>query len=307
MTVRLSTVARCARQACYQTADAPGRERTEWEHRIFFRGNRIGRDYADWLEARDGPGSVEREVKIPWEHGVGHLDIFHVPTETAIEVLSSAHAATQLEPKLRQLVLYMEHYERAVQGMVVVVNPSDFSEERHPVARGTDRYLALVAEGSARIKAVQDWAHDGTLPARVCASPTDGQGHMCVHREHCFDGWTPAELPVDSRPATLTLASQWRKAKAAEREAGATLKEREAERKAVEAELAVNVPTSEVCGGFVIRRTDVRGQVKVSLDDLKLAGVDVPDDLIRIGAGHTRWDVSVADGAADVDFGEVPF
>ena len=145
--LRWSSVRACPRKAVYEATGAPARERTDREERILFRGKSIGRDYASFLTARYGADAIEAERKVVWPLGIGHIDIYLKQTKTAIEVLSSAHATdAMIHSKLLQVVGYMEHDPEVDNGMLVVLNPSDFFEDRYPVNKDTDAYRELAAE-----------------------------------------------------------------------------------------------------------------------------------------------------------------
>lgn len=231
--LRWSAVRDCPRKAIYEATGAPSRERTDREHRILFRGRRIGRDYAEILSlkhnARDdhrkfirnrnrseetgggyyGAGKVWCEKKIVWPLGVGHADIWLPETGTLVEVLSSAHASPQnVHSKKLQLVGYMEHDPEARNGVLVVLDPNDLSETRHLVSRHDEQYAGLVAEMRARIEQVQQWDSTGEPPARVCEKPSDARSHFCVYAEHCFDGWEAPESPKVETQSVVSLARQ---------------------------------------------------------------------------------------------------
>lgn len=231
--LRWSSVRDCPRKAIFEATKAPARERTDKEQRILFRGKRIGRDYAEilslkhnsrdehrkFIRARNrseesgggyyGAGKVWCEKKIVWPLGVGHADVWLPATGTLVEVLSSAHATPQnAHSKKLQLAGYMEHDPEARNGVVVVLDPNDMSETRHIVSKHDEQYASLVEEMRARIRQVQAWDADGTLPPRVCTKPSDARGHFCVYAEVCFDGWTAPERPKVKSPDVASLARQ---------------------------------------------------------------------------------------------------
>src|SRR4051812_29011253 len=106
---RWSSVRDCARKAVYEATDAPHRDRTEHEERILWRGKSLGRDYMLFLANKYGADQILTEVPVRWPFGTGHIDGVVIPTRTAIEVLSSAHASdAMIQSKLLQLVGYME-------------------------------------------------------------------------------------------------------------------------------------------------------------------------------------------------------
>lgn len=315
--MRWSSTRVCARKAVYEAEGAPARERSDREHRILYRGRSLGRDYADFLAARDGQDAVEREVKVEWEFGVGHIDVFHIPTSTAIEVLSSAHASSDMvTSKLLQLVGYMEHYPRAAAGLLAVLDPSDFTEERFPVARGTDAYSGLVEQMHDRIVQLREWRDAGVTPARVCVKPSEAIGRFCLHAAHCFDGWEPEPLERLDDHETLDLAMSWLSAKAREREAAAAVDEAKAERETIQERLAARIdePGKVLVGPLVVTRSDRVRQGTLDVRKAETAGVPVRDSLAEFfkpDSSYTVWTVqgsgSLPGDTADVDYGEAPF
>lgn len=233
--LRWSSTRDCGRKAIYEATGAPARDRTDREKRILFRGQRIGRDYAELLSinhnTRDdhrkfirarvraeeqpgsfyyGAGKVWAEKKVVWPLGVGHVDVWLPETATVVEILSSAHATpTGAHSKKLQLVGYMEHDPEARNGALVVLDPADMSEDRELVSKHDGSYKALVEEMHDRIRQVQTWDATGEMPARVCAKPSDARGHFCVYADHCFQDWTAPELPRVETPEIAELARQF--------------------------------------------------------------------------------------------------
>lgn len=310
--LRWSSARVCARRAVYEGTAAPARERTDREARILFRGTRIGQDYADWLE-RQHPGKVHREVEVEWGWGTGHIDIQLDGPEgpVAIEVLSSKWATDHtIRAKLRQLVGYMEISVRGyVQGVLVILDPGDFSEDRIIVNPSSDLYAALAAEAGQVLAAIKRWDDTGELPARVCAKPDQGEAYMCVHAGHCFDGWEPEPAATIDRPEVVSWAGRWAAAKQLEREAAAVVKRLEDERKAIEAEAdELDIPVGEShAGPWAIKRTHVARRPTLDTRKVEAAGIPIPDHCWKPGATYTRWTVERADETGPVDYGTVPF
>lgn len=315
---RASSLKECPRKVIYEVTEAPARERSDRELRILWRGRSLGRDYCDFLAARDGEDAIEREVKVPWGDGaVGHIDAFHKPTSTAIEVLSSAHASdAMIRSKLLQLTLYMEHYPLAKAGLLVILNPADFSEERFPVAKDTDAYAALVEEMRDRIHQVEEWRDHGTLPARVCTRPSEAIGRFCLHAEHCFEDWQPPELDRVDDHETYELAQSWLSAKAQERGAAEEAAAAKARRVQYEERLAEKITEhgKVAVGHFTVTRSDRTRAGALDVKKAELAGVfsrEVFAEFFKPDAHFTVWTVE-ATGAdipvGDVDYGdEAPF
>jgi len=312
--LRWSSVRDCPRKAALE-GGPPDREWTDREQRILYRGRSLGRDYMDWLEAKYGVTAVEREVKVEWALGTGHIDGFLWKTQTALEILSSAHATdAMIHSKLVQLAGYMEHYEPALNGCLIVLDPGDFSEERYPVAKDTEAYALLVKEVHERIAALESWRAGGNLPARVCAKPSEAPGHFCRFADTCFEGWEAPPLPEVDRPEVLALAAAFALEKGNERAATAALDEVKGRRKEVEAQLAVELeghPREVLSGSFKIRRTDVQRKPTLDLRKAELAGVlnvELLGEFMKPGAAYTTWTVERHEGSAGgIDYGEEPF
>lgn len=313
--LRWSAVKDCPRKAVYDATGAPARERSDREERILYRGRSLGRDYGDFLAARDGAENILREVKVEWELGVGHIDLVHVPTQTAIEVLSSAFAGdAQIQSKLLQLVGYMEHYPAAKAGLLVVLNPSDFSEERFPVARGTDAYQALVDEMRNRIHEVERWRDESVLPERVCRKPADAIGHFCLHADHCFTGWEAPDPDAElAGERAIAAASRASALKAAENEAGEIYKLAKEARQAAEHALDDLIPVGGryAVGPYTVVRTDVVKRPTLDFRKAELAGVlnlEVLSEFMKPGAAYSTWKVTGTElpppASSDHDFGD---
>lgn len=339
---RLSSLKECPRMVAYQMTGAPARDRTDREARWLYRGRALGRDYLIWLGAThgkiwaasgqhywipphlraDGPdtAAVLAEVPVPWELGVGHIDGFLPGSGTAIEILSSAQAGTeQIYSKTLQLTAYLEHYPAATGGLLVVLNPSDFSEERFPVARGTDAYKALAEEVQDRIGQVLAWKKTGTMPSRVCRKPNDAIGHFCLHAETCFDGWEEPPLEeIDALSARETV-QRFYLAKQAERAAASVSAALEEERKAIQAEMEdlpglADTDTSLKVGPFKVKRTPVQRAPVLDVKKAELAGAlstEALADYMKPGASYATWyveRVEADDALTPDDFGdEAPF
>lgn len=320
--LRWSSARVCGRKAIYEATDAAARERSDREHRILYRGRSLGRDYGDWLAARDGQDSILREVKVEWPLGIGHIDLVHLPTSTAIEVLSSAHASdAMVQSKLLQLVGYLEHYEAAEHGLLVVLNPSDFTEERFPVARGTDAYDHLVEQMHERIAELERWRDERVIPARVCAKPSEAIGRFCLHAEHCFNdepAWAPPRPEdVHAGVEAQQAADRVFHLKLQELEAKGVYDAAVAERKDAEAELGELVEDAGtfVVGPWFVTRSDVQMSARLDVRKAELAGalnVEALSEFYKPGAAYSKWKVERAEfpdqPAAEYDFGdEAPF
>lgn len=335
---RLSSLKECPRMVTYQMTDAPARDRTDREARWLYRGRAIGRDYLIWLGAThgkiwaasgqhywipphlraDGPGTaaVLAEVPVPWALGTGHIDGVLPASGTAIEILSSAQAsAEQIHLKTLQLTAYLEHYPAATGGLLVVLNPSDFGEERFPIAKGTESYKALAEEVHDRIGQVLHWKQTGTLPARVCRKPSDAIGHFCLHAETCFDGCEEPPLEeLDGREARETV-QRFYLAKQAEQAAASVSASLQEERKAIQKDLEDLPGVADTdhplkVGPFRVTRTPVQRAPVLDVKKAELAGVlstEALADYMKPGAAYATWKVErveADDALTPDDFGD---
>lgn len=314
--LRASSVRDCPRKAVYEATGAPARERYDSEERILFRGRRIGRDYGDLLAEKYGETALERERKIVWALGVGHADLYLKQTRTIIEVLSSAFASTQMvDSKLLQLVLYIEHDPEADNGVLVIVNPSDFGEDRIIVSPRSDKYQALVEEMQARLAELTEWDATGKLPDRVCRKPADARSHFCLHADHCFEGWEPPE-PPDLDGEAAELAAAWVDAKERERAGSLAAAEAAATRKELEQQLAELAPVGvSQAGPFAVVRTHVARRPTFQWERAELAGVFSPEAYLgyfKAGSEYDTWKIErrtpeFLDEVLAEDWGDVPF
>lgn len=308
--LRWSSVRDCPRKAVYEATGAPARERSVREERILWRGKTIGRDYADMVAAQLGEDAIERERKVAWPLGTGHIDVFVKETRTVIEVLSTAHAGgAYAHSKLVQAVGYAVYDPEATNVCLVVLNPSDYSEERVIVTEGSAQWVELAAEVERRVAEVLEWRDNGTVPARVCGKPADARGHFCDHGAHCFEGWEPAQIAQITDPDVVDAAGRVFSAKEREREIKSALKLVEEERKTAEAALADHVEAGKVqVGGFQVTRSPRRREsfkLALAREDSRF----VPELLAEFTSESefTVWDVK-REGAGDVDYGEeAPF
>lgn len=255
------------------------------------------------------------ELQVPWEFGVGHPDLFIPETGTIVEVLSAATAGDSYRRgKLLQAVGYCEHYEPARNVALIVVSPSDYTEDRTVVAGHTDLYRGLVDEMQARVAQVRAWAEEGTLPDRVCAKPSEARSHFCQHAAHCFEGWEPPPLPVIAADAALVLAAQEFDAVKRERAAGARLdREQEQRQKAAQAVLeAAELPAGMdvMVGGYKVTRTAVQRKPVFDWEKAEAAGVFEPglyDGYFRPGSAYSTFKVALVGDAPGEDYGDIPF
>lgn len=315
--LRLSSVTNsCPRKAVYEATGAPARERTDREERVLFRGRRLGRDFADMLAEKYGEDMIERERKVVWPLGVGHIDVYLPETKTAIEILSSAHASEQqTHGKLLQLVGYIENDTEAENGVLVILNPADYTEDRIVVSPASARYTELVEEMAQRVDQVLRWSSDGTLPDRVCGKPSEAVGRFCLHADYCFAGWEPPPLEqVAASPELVAAVETFAQMKRARSETTAVDKDLERRQKEAQAiieaaELPVGVEVQ--VGSFKVRRTAVARKPTFEWEKAELAGVFEPGlygQFFREGASYSTFRADRVDPSdADLDYGDVPF
>lgn len=298
-----------------------------------FRGKSIGRDwlvmYASTHELKvyvdSGPdywlppelrasslleAGIVAEVQIPWTYGVGHADAFIVETGTIVEVLSSAHVSEEMRhSKILQCVLYMEHYEAAKAGALIVVSPTDLEEEVFPIAKTSASYGELVAEMRARIEQVQTWSEKGTLPDRVCRKPADARSHFCRYDEPCFADWVaPEPDAILTGMVAEHIATRYYRAKQEETLRRRDLATAESARKEVEQELdEQGVPLGKTAvGPFEVIRTHIDRKPTVDLRKAELAGypVDSLEEFMKPGASYDTFRISRVSDAPLDDFGD---
>lgn len=310
VSLRLSTVRDCPLRAVYEATGADARDLSEKERRILWSGRRIGDDFLSMLEA-GGVGPIEREVKIPWAHGIGHADGWIAETRTLLEVLSSAHATdAMVDSKLVQLVLYMEHKDDCENGALLIVDPRDYSDERVIVTKGSAEYEKLQTVANERLAAIDKWAATGELPE--CTGQANAW--FCRFDECPCKQPKPPLDEVDTAEARETVLA-FAQAKAAEKEAQAALdmaKERRLNVQAVLEGLALPVGTVKV-GPYELQRIHYAGRRTFNLP---LAEKDsrLPDELlaefVKQGDPYDVFKVKKVDAQPALvgdDFGEVPF
>lgn len=338
--MRWSSARDCPRKAVLEALGVQGREPSERERRQMFRGRRIGQDYVLFLaasaQAQDRPYRVHvasgsdhwvpedmradtageaaflAELPVEWEFGIGHADIYATETDTVIEVLSSAHYESQAEGKLIQAVGYARRIAQAKAACLVVVDPSDFAEQRMIVVRGSDEWTGLETEVERRVSEIQRWRDTGEYPARVCRKPADAVGHFCRLPEPCFEGWEPEPRPVLDTAEARAAALRFDQAKAAEKQAEAILSEAKTARMDAQADLeALDLPAGETeIGPYTVKRIDYRGRETFKLSDARKDS-RIPDvlldEFVKVGDPYSVWKISRdLDGAAvsAEDFGD---
>jgi hypothetical protein len=130
--VRLSELARCARQAAYRGLGATPAERDRKVENWFERGH-LYEDYVHkQLVKQYGADDVERERPIPWPHGVGHADFFIRSRKWLVEVKTTTTPFTSkplFEQAVQQLRCYLHFDPEAETGALYLIDPNDLLAE----------------------------------------------------------------------------------------------------------------------------------------------------------------------------------
>lgn len=278
--MRWSSVRDCPRKAIFEATDAPARERTLREDRQLYRGRSVGHDWVvavatekmwkvwvdsgptywlppDLAAATEDEADAIAELRVQWEMGVGHADLYIRETDTVIEVLSS-HDPTG--DQIRSKLLQARGYARAIDASniaLIIVDPATLDEQRVIVTDKSPQWDDLAHECDERIAQVTGWRDNGTLPDRVCAKPGEAWGHFCMYAAHCFDDWTPPDAETIESEDAQQLAIRLAHVKAKRREITSSDKLLEAEQKEIQGELVDLVPAGEwQVGGYLVKRSD---------------------------------------------------
>lgn len=316
-TLRWSSVRDCPRKAVYEATNAPHRDRTLKEERQLFRGKTVGQafvialatenrwkvyvasgpdymlPYPELRAATEDDADVIAELKVQWELGVGHTDLYVKQTDTVLEVLSSQNATTEM---IHSKLLQARGYARALDAQslaLAIVDPVTLEEDRVIVTASSPQWAELTAECDERVATVLNWSRENVLPGRVCERPADSWGHFCQYAGHCFDGWQPDVAgDIESEEAqqlTIRLAH----VKAKRREISSADKLLETEQKGIQEELQDLVPAGQwQVGSYLVKRSDRSRQnfkIAVAAEDSRLPR-DVLDEFTTV-SHFTVWDV----------------
>lgn len=316
--LRWSSVRDCTRKAVYEATGAPTRERTLNEQRQLYRGRSVGHDWVvavatekmwkvwvdsgpdNWLPpdlkaATEDAADAVAEMRVQWEMGVGHADLYIRETDKVVEVLSSQNPTGDM---IRSKLVQARGYARALDASnlaLIVVDPASLEEERVIVTSGSQRWDDLAAECDERLAQLVQWRDTGEVPARVCGAPGEAWGHFCTFAQHCFDGWERPPLDeLDSEDAQM-LAIRLAAVKAQRREIGAADKRLEAEQKEIQAELAPLVPAGDwQIGGYRVKHSIRNGRRSFDFDraenDSRIPG-PLLDEFTKISQPYSVWDV----------------
>jgi len=330
--LRWSSVRDCARKAVYEATGVEGRDRTLAEQRQLYRGRSVGHDWVvavatekmwkvwvdsgptNWLPAEltaatEDEADAIAELRVQWEMGVGHADLYIRETDTVVEVLSSqSPTGDTIHSKLIQA----RGYARAVDASnvaLIIVDPATLAEERVIVTAGSPQWDDLARECDDRVAKVVAWRDSGEIPARVCSKPGEAWGHFCVFASHCFDGYEPPLVAsVESEEAQM-LAIRLANVKKQRREISQTDRRLEEEQKEIQAELEPLVPGGEwQVGGWRVKRSDrTRKSFKLTLAERDSR---LPDELLAEFTSiseFTVWDVEQTGPALVFDDEVAPF
>lgn len=296
--LRLSESARCVRQAAYRGLGAPETEQPFDVQLYFRRGHFFGRLRAAEYRDEYGADAIQTEREIPWPGGVGHADIYVIPTRTLVEVVSTVSPTpAMLGHKIEQVKRYLHYDPEAEQAVVEHVNPSRLAPvDAFPVRLTDDDRERIDGETAALLIAVAvDNASE--LP-RVCSKPGDARQQLCPFADTCFAGWTAPEFELDS-PEARQLAAEGLRVKL-ERDAAKAVLDvadegwRDWQARAVEAGVPEGVTR---IGPVVVKRTLVAGRESFRRQRAEKAGIWTAADserfrdFLSIGQPHERWAV----------------
>jgi hypothetical protein len=315
--LRWSSVRDCARKAVFEAVGAPHRDRTLKEERQLFRGKTVGQAFVialahenrwkvfvdsgpDYMlpypelhaDSRDD-ADVIAELKVQWELGVGHADLYVKQTDTILEVLSSQSASVEM---IHSKVLQAYGYARAIDAQSIalaVVDPATLEEDRVIVTASSPQWTDLAVECDERVAQVIAWRDRGETPARVCGRPSESWGHFCQYAAHCFEGWQADTAEQIESEEAQQLAIRLAHIKAKRREITSSDKLLETEQKTIQEQLADLVPAGEwQVGGYLVKRSDRTRQnfkLSVAAEDSRLPR-EILDEFTTI-SHYTVWDV----------------
>lgn len=331
--------------AVYEATVAPERDWTLQEERVMWRGQGVGHDFAVrlavatqaaggnglvWLDSAPDPyrrwpehlQATSREYagfiverKVPWLAGVGHVDVYATATNTVIEVLSSRYA-TQAHSKLLQAIGYAANIDGCKAVCLVIVDPSDLSEERVVVTEGSEEWERLLGECHQRIDEIRVWTETGEMPRRVCSKPSEARGHWCRYSTTCFEGWEPEPLAALDDPEVQRLATDLAHVKAKRKTGAAVDRVLEKSQREIQSRLAdlVDPGTRGIAGTVKLERSSrTRASFKLALakEDSRLPA-ELLEEFTEV-SDYDVWTADLLDGAGQLapapdDYGdEAPF
>ncbi|HSX23182.1 MAG TPA: hypothetical protein VLE97_10465, partial [Gaiellaceae bacterium] len=217
--------------------------------------------------------------------------------------------------KLLQAVGYTEHHPGAENCALVVIDPSDFTQERIVLVKHSRLYQELLAEMEDRIVQLAKWADEGTMPPRVCSKPSEARGHFCMHAAHCFEGW--AEPPLEQIAADENLVDAVtefdivKRARAELARDDKALERRQKEVQALieDAELPVGVKVQ--VGPFAVTRTFVQRKPVFQTEKAEAAGLFEPGlydaEFWKPGKSYSTFKAERVDVSGDEFGAEAPW
>jgi CRISPR/Cas system-associated exonuclease Cas4 (RecB family) len=279
--------------------------------RYFARGHLYTDYVCRQLEAKHGKDAIEREVEIPWPHGVGHADAYVKPEKLLVEIKSTVAPFTStplFEMAVAQLRFYLRFHPEAEQGALYLINPSDLSGEDVYAVSLTDEDREEIDAAVASLRVALD---GGPLPLRVCSKPGQARGRLCSFAEACFTDWVPPEPTEIPDPAALEAAARLAAIKVAERPLKEQLAALEEGRKEAQADLAELVDVGEsVVGPWLVKRTHVTRQPTFSVKAFEAAGHSIEPlaEFFKPGSEYDIFKVQRAETSGELDFGdEAPY
>lgn len=294
---RWSSAVVCSRRAVYEGLGLPREPYSPELLAIFRRGRFIGeaiaRDLSASLAEQGRPvGQPEREV--PWPArdpiGVGHAD-YYVPDEAKIvEVVSAANGDLPAHKPL-QAAGYALNDPEAQAAVVLVVEPSSFREQAHPVD------LDGLADAVAAIEeAVLRGVRDGVLPERPAHVEHPGMRPCfdCPYRRECWKTWEPfpvGQLPERLHEELVELAELEDEISRSKKIAH--LEERRAEIRETLKGLMIEGGVYRG-GGITVKWTAVAPRRVFRLADFEKTGHELPPDaaeFVSESGGYDRWTV----------------
>lgn len=293
---RWSSAVICPRKAVFEHMQVPEDEGDDpraagWKLRGNLIAQAVRTQIIDMMKAEGR--RPQFEVEIPWgipTVGVGHADIYVPHRHTVVELYTSV--GLEIHPrKVLQCAGYVIHHPRAKFGELLIVDPLTGEDRTVPIDAEAHRETveSIVAQVSAGV-------HDGVIPDRVCKHPADGPTMFCDKVGYCFAGWTETPLERVGREfeqlADELLDLTERRGLAGKEDAAN--KARVDEIKNLLAEVIPPDGTARAIGPISVQRTHVPGSTKMSMGDIKKAGVQIPEQLepfVKHTAGYDRWTV----------------
>lgn len=291
---RWSQAVLCPRQAAYGLRGQPlDEEPDEITKGYFLRGKQIGSYMGERFISRYGLHDIVLEHPFAWPAGIGHGDVLVRSEKLAVEVKSKADPRP-LDSHILQLAGQVHWTPEAERGALIVVDPSNLSERTIPMPVVPDSLVERIEGIAGEVAAAADPA--ASLPARVCARPSQARGHMCPFAETCFADWDAPD-PIDLQGEVASLANRLVELDATIKRSKDDQKDWESERDQLRAQLRLTLePEREYSldGQQLIRITPIAGRVSYDVPLAIEMGVLDPaevDPFRKVGKGYERWTV----------------